>query len=198
MSGGMTIGFAAGHDSTALGALLGDDDVLYRAAQGLLCLRATPGRSQRVVPMVVRRAGRWEVLGRLGQTLRVPPLALGLDAELDQVAHLRTAAGRPLGVESLYGGAILDVDLIYEVEGDAVAALTIPVGAVARALNDRDRARTRPTWRWPWDRTAFQDEQQAERSVRAALTALRHAAADVQLTRRPNGASGQEALSHAR
>ena len=126
----MTIGFTAGHDSTALGALLGDDDVLYRAAQGLLCLRATPGRSQRVVPMVVRRAGRWEVLGRLGQTLRVPPLSLGLDAELDQVAHLRTAGGRSLGVESLYDGTILDADLIYEVEGDAVAALTIPVGIV--------------------------------------------------------------------
>lgn len=194
----MTIGFTAGHDSTALGALLGDDDVLYRAAQGLLCLRATPGRSQRVVPMVVRRAGRWEVLGRLGQTLRVPPLSLGLDAELDQVAHLRTAGGRSLGVESLYDGTILDADLIYEVEGDAVAALTIPVSAVARALNDRDRARMRPAWRWPWDRTSFQTEQQAERNVRLALTALRQAAGDVQLTRQPNGAYGHSALSHAR
>ncbi|THF87387.1 hypothetical protein E7T09_09665 [Deinococcus sp. KSM4-11] len=182
----MTIGWTAGQHSTNLAAMLGDDDVLYRAAQGLMCLRATPGRSQRLVPLVARRAGRFVVLGRLGETLRVPPLALGLDAELDQVAHLRTSRTTPLGVESLFQGAVLDVDLLYEVESDAVAALTIPAGAVARALNARDRVRSRPAWRWPWDQTAFQSEQQADRAVRAALGALRRAAGDVVLTRRDN------------
>ncbi|GHF38483.1 hypothetical protein HNQ07_001057 [Deinococcus metalli] len=192
----MNVGWTAGQHSTNLAALLGEDDVLYRAAQGLLCLRATPGRSQRLIPMVVRRAGRFEVLGRLGQTLRVPPLALGLDAELDQVAHLRSSRTTPLGVESLFDGRVLDADLLYEVESDAVAALTIPVGAVARALNARDRARSRPAWRWPWDRAAFLSDPQAEREVKSALGALRRAAGDVQLTRRDNGARESGDLRH--
>ncbi|WP_309570195.1 hypothetical protein [Deinococcus sp.] len=189
-------GWTAGQHSTNLAALLGNDDVLYRAAQGLMCLRATPGRSQRLVPLVARRTGRFEVLGRLGETMRVPPLALGLDAELDQVAHLRSARTTPLGVESLYQGSVLDADLLYEVESDAVAALTIPVGAVARALNARDRARIKPAWRWPWDQDAFQSEQQADRAVRAALGALRRAAGDVILTRLDNSVRESADLRH--